>query len=639
MKNRLLNGALMTGLVLSPLANAQESSQSGAVYKYTQDILGLRQVTQKTIEAANEEYDMLFRTLSDVEQHVKFRLIDPKTQDEKDQKYVLSSMVKSMNDLNAQEVDYKTELNKSLSPLAVSNGRLLGVGVPPVFSLYNGYSISKKSDDVLKPTVENFGTSVREACFTEKRAPVGAKEKFLNLDIGSLSCIQVPEEARLITEPLDAISAKIELLTGKPLTQEIVDKADPKHQLDMSKAPQLDSIFLSYLEYKNDFSGQMVGQALKFHAARGTQVRIILPGLWTPESSSFVSKKDKALLAELKAFSPNIQIDMYKFGQSNPDITTPLQIIGRSYHAKMLVVLSKTDARYNAVIVGGRNIKDTFYMKKLPDYSKYPEMTQYGPTGEKFAFYRDLEVLVRGRATAETLASQFMSFWRRDKTGPRVLKTSEHIAALTLSDENRSQLKDKIGAQSHIRHFYAVPYTDDRAVEQVYVNIISSAQKKIRIVNPYVRPTKAVASAIRDALLRGVNIDFISGFDFALDNTAGFVGDMNKMSVSSLLKKSAGAPGKIRFFSWNEQGPFSIVHSKAIAVDNDVLYVGSANMDLRTFVHDIENGMVITGPVVADFIKLYDSFYISNAKEITEKLQTKRFMRILISILDALHMT
>ena len=146
----------------------------------------------------------------------------------------------------------------------------------------------------------------------------------------------------------------------------MIAKADPNTKLDFSNAPDLEAIVMSYLEFKNDFSGNMVAQALRYHAKRGTQIRIIL--LWPSGSGTFVKAPDAKLLKSLtkstEAWSKNIKMQKYLFWDKTPDLIRVTEFIERCYGMRRLSsTLSRTPGK-SGVIVGGRNIKRHILFKR-----------------------------------------------------------------------------------------------------------------------------------------------------------------------------------------------------------------------------------------------------------------------------------
>jgi phosphatidylserine/phosphatidylglycerophosphate/cardiolipin synthase-like enzyme len=632
--SRTLFGLAVVGLAsCNSVGGTRSPANDSAIAAQLDELLGVDYSIQSIIQALNIKFSGHGRVLSgeyELRERARFIGLTAKTQSEREEARALAFAVQKIEKLKERASRVQRQVDEDLSkfPDFASPGYASAVRVTPYYALSIGDSTS-----IPRPidTLGDIGSGVREICLYNR--DVDAKTSglafFSSFHSKSLGCAIEPSEVKILDGPIDALNMKIELLTGKPLPRWLYDNVDPNHQVDLSQAPELEMVILSYLEFKHDFSGRMMAQILKHHAARGTQIRILLPGL---PVMTFVTSEDKVLFAELLKDS-NVQIQYYRYTWDNPDFTTPLKVVQRSFHAKALTVLAK-DPEKSGVISGGRNIKDTFYLQKLPNYSKYPEMFQYGTAGRPFGFFRDLEVFARGRAVAEQVASQQMAFWNRDLRGPRMNATSYHVPTGAKLEEMRGK--------TLVRHIISAPFMDDADMEQLYVGMIDSAKTRIRILNAYVRPTKKLAQAIRNAAIRGVQIQFITGVDFRNDNTMGFTGDMNKLSFNEMRKRNKKdieddkMVAAIQLYFWNEV-PESIMHSKALMVDDDLLYIGSANMDIRTFRQDIESGFLVTGDQPTDYFrKLYDGFYMKWATPANEEEKTKFLNRFVIRILDAL---
>ena len=91
-----------------------------------------------------------------------------------------------------------------------------------------------------------------------------------------MSCELAPGTPRLLGDALDAFNAKVEALTGARLSQARSMRATRLAPIDFSHAPQLDYIWLSYLNLRADYSGYMISRMLEYHAARGATVRIVV---------------------------------------------------------------------------------------------------------------------------------------------------------------------------------------------------------------------------------------------------------------------------------------------------------------------------------------------------------------------------
>jgi phosphatidylserine/phosphatidylglycerophosphate/cardiolipin synthase-like enzyme len=383
----------------------------------------------------------------------------------------------------------------------------------------------------------------------------------------------------------------------------------------------------------------MVSKALKYHAKRGTQIRIILPGL---PIGNFVHAEDQKLLDSLtkskEPWSKNIKVQLYRYFPKNGPLVEMAKFIERSYHAKALAVLSRKPGE-SGVIVGGRNIKDTFYFHDTPKFPGHDDMVKYrGPgdpgPGDPYIFFGDLEVSMRSREIAEQVAANIVGFYDRDMWGPRMVRMSQHVPTLNLTAPQRADMISKLRTTNTVRFFYSVPFIQDEIdgktnMEKLYISMIDAAKTSIKLVNPYVVPPQVVGDALRRAAERGVHVDFVSTLNFSGDNSPGFTGDLNKLFFNKLHdenehdmqdSKHGGHAVPIDVYEWNTK-PRSIMHAKTMLIDDDLLYVGSANFDYRSTVQDIEDGFLMTGQLAKDFKDLYANFYLNpaNSKPVTEK--------------------
>jgi len=118
------------------------------------------------------------------------------------------------------------------------------------------------------------------------------------------TCALDPTDMRLLPEARDGFNAKVQALTKATLPDAAFDLGDPLYPLDFSRVPRLELIYLSNLDLKADFSGAIIERALRFHAARGTRIRIIV-------TESLESPKDLDLFTALAADFPNVQLQLF----------------------------------------------------------------------------------------------------------------------------------------------------------------------------------------------------------------------------------------------------------------------------------------------------------------------------------------
>jgi cardiolipin synthase len=125
-----------------------------------------------------------------------------------------------------------------------------------------------------------------------------------------------------------------------------------------------------------------------------------------------------------------------------------------------------------------------------------------------------------------------------------------------------------------IQLVFSSPYSETEAIKNMYLEMINSAQKQVWIQSPYFIPDEAMLAALRNAAMAGVDVRF--------------------MITGVPDKKSVLAAGSSYFHSIMQAGVRvfyyepGFLHIKAISIDSEIVTVGSANFDIRSFRLDFE---------------------------------------------------
>jgi cardiolipin synthase A/B len=142
------------------------------------------------------------------------------------------------------------------------------------------------------------------------------------------------------------------------------------------------------------------------------------------------------------------------------------------------------------------------------------------------------------------------------------------------------------------------PDTRNEAIHRLFFGAIVGAQREISITTPYFVPTESLLVAMELAAMRGVDVKLVlpGRSNHRVTFHAG------RSFYSQLLE--AGV--EIR-----EYQP-GMVHGKAMVVDSQVVLVGSANMDLRSFRLNFEVHALVHDETTA--ARLRDAFEEDSAK-------------------------
>ncbi|WP_300729866.1 cardiolipin synthase [Pseudomonas sp.] len=219
--------------------------------------------------------------------------------------------------------------------------------------------------------------------------------------------------------------------------------------------------------------------------------------------------------------------------------------------------------------VGGHNVGDEYLGKKPP-----------------LAPWRDTHVEVSGPVVAclqESFAEDW--FWVSRKLPPLMLPKSYPDGGVLCQ---------------FMASGPADPY---ETCSLFFVEAIHAANERVWITSPYFVPDEAVFSALRLAVLRGVDVRILipSRPDHKIVYAA-----------SSLYAFEAVRAG-VRIFRYQP----GFVHQKVVLVDNEISAVGSANMDNRSFRLNFEVMLLTVDATFAQEVEhmLLDDFAL--AREVT----------------------
>jgi cardiolipin synthase A/B len=150
------------------------------------------------------------------------------------------------------------------------------------------------------------------------------------------------------------------------------------------------------------------------------------------------------------------------------------------------------------------------------------------------------------------------------------------------------------------------PDSEYPSIMQCALKMISMAQKSILITTPYFIPSESLLDALKVAALGGVEIKilFPGRFDHYI------VYQASQTYLRELIKYGA----KIYFYDKK-----AFVHSKVITIDGEISSVGTANMDIRSYMLNYEvNTVIYDAEITAQLERDFETD-IQNSIQITEE--------------------
>lgn len=319
-------------------------------------------------------------------------------------------------------------------------------------------------------------------------------------------------------------------------------------------------IHMEYYIFKSDALGKMVIRYLTKKAKEGLEVKLLVDGMG---GRSLRKKHFQPLIdagGEVGTFLP-------------PFVPFVSVRINYRNHRKLCIIDGKE------AYTGGFNVGNEYL-----GYSK------------KLGHWRDTHIRVRGSAVS-SLQWRFFQDWR--------FATKKTIGSCQsyLTEEDT---ENNVGMQI----VSSGPDSKWPSIKYGYLKMISNAREKIYIETPYFIPDDSILEALRIAGLSGVDVRVMipnkPDHPFVYWATLSYIGELLEVGV--------------KFYTYDK----GFQHSKVMIMDDYVSSVGTANLDIRSFVLNFEvNAFIYDDDVNA---KLTDRFLkdLKDCTEITSEYYKKR---------------
>ena len=331
------------------------------------------------------------------------------------------------------------------------------------------------------------------------------------------------------SEVFDKISHLIEKTSGFKPTEnnEIVLLKNGKATFDaiFNALETADKyIYLLYYIFEEGELANRLFALFRKKIANGVNIKVIYDSVGSYTLSKKYIKELKAIGVEVYPFLP------FKFGKF-------LSSVNYRNHRKIIIVDGEV------AFTGGINISDKYLKGDLV-----------------LGKWHDMHLQLKGASVLD-LQVVFAIDWFLVSGDKSELKVE-------LPKLSR-QVGDKI-----VQIVYGGPDDYFSPIGQTYFSLINNAKKYIYITNPYVIPGTAI--------LRALEVAANSGVDVRLLVSAKADSVLVKWSVRSYFESMLKAGVKIYQF------PDGFLHSKIIVSDDEIVSIGTANMDIRSFEQNYE---------------------------------------------------
>jgi cardiolipin synthase len=391
--------------------------------------------------------------------------------------------------------------------------------------------------------------SSRAAPVERVKAPIVSGKGVLTPSAGERAVDQRLDERHAtehVRELIDAFreSAAAPLVAGNRVTL-LVDGPQTLKAIRAAIESARHHVHLETYIFADDEIGRALRELLIRRRKDGIEVRVLYDAIGSVTTPA-------AFFAPMQQAG----VEVLEFRPLNPTRTLPWKINNRD-HRKIVVV----DGRI--AFTGGINISGAYASAST---------SRPGPEAGQEEAWRDTHVQMEGPVAAQ-FQKLFLQTWERaggkldggsaHYFPPLAPSGAELVAAVATSGGDR-----------------------ETAIYDTYAAAIGHASRRLWMTQAYFAPDPALRRALIAAAVRGVDVRVIvpSFSDSAL------IFHASRADYEELLA------GGVRIYEQR----YAMLHAKTMVIDTALSMVGSANFDIRSFLHNNEVNAVIVGSEFAE---------------------------------------
>ncbi len=373
------------------------------------------------------------------------------------------------------------------------------------------------------------------------------------------------------------------------------------------------SIDVQYYMFHQDTVGRLLIRELLEAADRGVRVRILIDDMYGEEADDVWSALDTHPSMEVRLYNPFVR------GHSkNLQFITALKRVNHRMHSKTYTVDNQ------ATIVGGRNIGDEYFdadkslaFADLDAMSIGPVVPEVSAEFDQYWNNRHsypISTLIAGvkqetvpSGALDNLRAELEQFYQQPQTTAYRDAVDQSPFAKALRDKTVSFSF----SEAKIIHDSAEKMTkvDADWKQELLISqlapYIQQAKEEYILVSPYFVPGQQGADAICKLSEQGVRVRILTNSLASNDVAAVHAGYMRHRKqllrcgvelyeLNEQLKKA-----EEKLFTWLPGLSKSSLHAKTMAMDKNVMFVGSFNFDQRSLNINTEIGIVFEDPEIA----------------------------------------
>jgi cardiolipin synthase len=376
----------------------------------------------------------------------------------------------------------------------------------------------------------------------EETPPIVARQRVLPEEATDPLLRQALEEYKsdaAVRELVDAVRrySSEPLTTGNQI-KVLVDGPETYAAIEAAIRAAHRYVDLETFIYGADDIGRRFAALLAQKRREGVEVRVLYDSLGSMETPRDFFDGLRSQGLEVREFRP-----------MNPVKTPLIWNIHKRDHRKIVVVDGKTG------FTGGINIDRTYLSAST---------SRPGPKRGLKDGWRDTHVRIDGPAVAQ-LQQLFDESW-------------EEAGGAAKPDDDADPIQP--AGKTLVTIVGNSSESDDRSLYGTYLAAFSCASHRLWITHAYFAPNEDLLTAMTDAAQRGVDVRLI----VPSFTDSRIVLNATQATFTRLLESG------VKIYELKD----ALLHAKSVVIDGTVSIVGSANLDMRSFLHNEEvNAIVI----------------------------------------------
>jgi cardiolipin synthase len=378
----------------------------------------------------------------------------------------------------------------------------------------------------------------------EQAPPIVARQRALSEGAGDpllRSALEEYKDDTAVRELVDAVRrySSAPLTSGNRIDA-LIDGPETFDAIESALRSARHHIHLETFIFGAGDVGQRFANVLAQKRKEGVEVRVLYDSIGSRDTP-------KSFFDELRRQG----VEIREFRPTNPVKTPRIWDIHNRDHRKIIVVDGEVG------FTGGINIDSTYSSAST---------SRPGPKRGIEDGWRDTHLRIKGPAVKQ-LQTLFAESWA--EAGERTEFRAEDGYFPEVRPAGKA-LVTIVGNDSE---------SDDRSLYGTYLAAFTHASKRLWITHAYFAPNEELLTAMTDAAHRGVDVRLV----VPAFTDSRIVLNATKSTYTRLLKNG------VRIFELKD----ALLHAKSAVVDGTVSIVGSANLDMRSFLHNNEVNAIV----------------------------------------------